>query len=139
MLFQATPGPSQFGVLESFFLLSLPVIGGIESLAGAVVGGALLATAQPMVNLFDVRLFLATGALLAFVTLSRTGGVVGAVTRLHQAWRETGVPARAGAGSFAPAGVDSTADRRASARVRLIADLPAGSRLRLRFVPGDRA
>ncbi|HEY3239618.1 MAG TPA: hypothetical protein VGL92_08645, partial [Acidimicrobiia bacterium] len=139
MLFQATPGPSQFGVLESFFLLSLPVIGGIESLAGAVVGGALFATAQPMVNLFDVRLFLATGALLAFVTLSRTGGVVGAVTRLHQAWRETGVPARAGAGSFAPAGVDSTADRRASARVRLIADLPAGSRLRLRFVPGDRA
>jgi len=67
MLFQATPGPSQFGVLESFFLLALPVVGGIGSVAGAVVGGALFATAQPVVNLFAIRLFLATGALLAFV------------------------------------------------------------------------
>ena len=56
MLFQATPGPSQFGVLQSFFLLAMPVVGGIGSLVGAVVGGALLATAQPLVNEFHVRL-----------------------------------------------------------------------------------
>jgi branched-chain amino acid transport system permease protein len=135
MLFQATPGPSQFGVLESFFLLALPVVGGIGSVAGAVVGGALFATAQPVVNLFDVRLFLATGALLAFVTLSRTDGVVGAVTRLARAWRAAGQPAQAAYGSFAPAaGVEvDPVLHPPTGRVRLAAHLPAGSRLRLRF------
>ncbi len=39
MLFQATPAPAQFGVLQSLFLLALPVVGGLESLAGPVVGG----------------------------------------------------------------------------------------------------
>ena len=131
MLFQATPGPSQFGVLESFFLLALPVVGGIESVAGAVVGGALFATAQPVVNLFDVRLFLATGVLLALVTLSRTGGVVGALTRLVRAWRAAGAPEQAAYGSFAP----ETDDRRHRTVIRVPGGLPAGTRIRIRFAP----
>jgi branched-chain amino acid transport system permease protein len=139
MLFQATPGPSQFGVLESFFLLALPVVGGIGSVAGAVVGGALFATAQPVVNLFEVRLFLATGALLAFVTLSRTDGVVGAATRLFRSWRSAGRPAQAAYGSFAPSGADDDAPVPLGGRVRVAGPLPAGTRLRLRFAAtGDR-
>jgi branched-chain amino acid transport system permease protein len=140
MLFQATPGPSQFGVLESFFLLALPVIGGIESLAGAVIGGVLFATAQPLVNLFEVRLFLATGVLLALATLSHTDGVVGAFMGLRRAWREATQPAQAGLGSFAPPATDGVAgDGAPSGRVRVTGDLPAGSRLRLRFAAaGDR-
>lgn len=82
LLFQATPAASQFGVLSSFFLLALPVIGGLGSLTGAVVGGVLLATAQPVVNLFGVRLFLATGIGLILVVLARTDGIVGALRRL---------------------------------------------------------
>jgi branched-chain amino acid transport system permease protein len=134
MLLQATPGPSQFGVLQSLFLLAVPVVGGIESLAGAVVGGALFATAQPVVNLFGVRLFLASGILLASVTLSHTEGVVGAATRLMVAWREAGRPIPAGYGSFA-ADPDGSGHRPASMVVRVIGVLPAGSRLRLRFAP----
>jgi branched-chain amino acid transport system permease protein len=133
MLFQATPGPSQFGVLESFFLLALPVVGGIGSVAGAVVGGALFATAQPVVNVFDVRLFLATGALLAFVTLSRTDGVVGAATRLGRAWRTAGRPVQGAYGSFAPTEHDETGRQPPAARIRLAGDVPAGSRIRLRL------
>jgi len=139
MLFQATPGPSQFGVLESFFLLALPVVGGIGSVAGAVVGGALFATAQPVVNVLDVRLFLATGALLAFVTLSRTDGVVGAATRLGRAWRAAGRPVQGAYGSFAATEHDEAGHQPPAARIRLAGDVPAGSRLRLRLASsGDR-
>lgn len=81
MLFRSTPAASQFGVLQSFFLLALPVIGGLGSLAGGVVGGVLLATAQPIVNLFEIRLFLATGVGLVIIMLARTDGLIGLVTR----------------------------------------------------------
>jgi branched-chain amino acid transport system permease protein len=132
MLLQATPGASQFGVLQSFFLLALPVVGGIGSVTGAVVGGALFATAQPVVNVFDVRLFLATGVLLAFVTLSRTDGVVGAATRLLRAWRAAGRPTQAAYGSFVPTDdPDGSSDAPA---IRLGSGLPAGSKIRIRLV-----
>ncbi|HEV7534899.1 MAG TPA: hypothetical protein VGP90_04640, partial [Acidimicrobiia bacterium] len=120
---------SQFGVLESFFLLALPVVGGIESVAGAVVGGALFATAQPVVNLFHIRLFLATGALLAFATLSRTDGMVGAVSRLFRAWRAAGRPEHAAYGSFAP----DLAEHHEAPVLRLSTALPTGSRVRIRL------
>lgn len=80
MLFRSTPAASQFGVLQSFFLLALPVIGGLGSLAGGVVGGVLLATAQPIVNVFHIRLFLATGVGLVIIMLARTDGLIGFVT-----------------------------------------------------------
>ena len=110
MLFQATPDASQFGVIQSFFLLALPVIGGLETLGGAVVGGILLAVAQPVVNAFSVRLFLASGVLLVLSTLSRTGGVVGAAMSFWRSFREQfGDDVRpVRYGSFVPAG--STAD-----------------------------
>jgi branched-chain amino acid transport system permease protein len=138
MLFQATPGPSQFGVLASFFLLALPVLGGIRSLAGAVVGGCLLATAHPVANLFGVRLFLASGVLLVLVILSRTDGVVGAVLALARAWKETVRPGRRRHGAFAAAcPPDVIGDRAPSPRVRVIGDLPAGARLHLRLAPAE--
>ncbi|HVV35970.1 MAG TPA: branched-chain amino acid ABC transporter permease [Acidimicrobiales bacterium] len=89
MLFRSTPGASQFGVLQSFFLLALPVIGGLGSLAGGVVGGVLLATAQPIVNLFHVRLFLATGIGLVLIMLARTDGLIGFATRVVADVRDT--------------------------------------------------
>jgi branched-chain amino acid transport system permease protein len=101
LLFQATPAASQFGVLSSFFLLALPVIGGLGSLTGAVVGGVLLATAQPVVNLFGIRLFLATGVGLIVIVLARTDGIVGALRSvLVEASAIRNPPARAG--SFVP-------------------------------------
>ncbi len=118
MLFQATPGASQFGVIQSFFLLALPVIGGLEILGGAIVGGILLATAQPIVNEFNVRLFLASGVLLVFSTLSRTGGVVGAALTLVRSFREHLRPelAHTAYGSFLP---DAALDQDGPARARL--------------------
>lgn len=134
MLFQATPGPSQFGVLQSFFLLALPVIGGIESLAGAVVGGVFFAIAQPVVNLFEVRLFLATGVALAATTLAHTDGVVGGLTRLGRAWREAAGPERAAVGSFAQSTASGQGEGAPAGSVRLIGAVPSGTRLRLRLV-----
>lgn len=101
LLFQATPAASQFGVLNSFFLLALPVIGGLGSSTGAVVGGVLLATAQPIVNLFEIRLFLATGIGLVLIVLARTDGIVGYAQRLIQQFRTLSSP-RSRAGSFVP-------------------------------------
>src|SRR4029077_16546752 len=100
MLYGATPGPDQFGILQSFFLLALPVVGGLESLWGAVVGGALefpggavvggafLPTAQPLVNVFHVRLFLATSVALILVALSGYDGVTGMVAALYRSVRD---------------------------------------------------
>lgn len=109
LLFQATPAASQFGVLNSFFLLALPVIGGLGSLSGAVVGGVLLATAQPIVNLFEIRLFLATGIGLVLIVLARTDGIVGFAQRLIEEFRSVSSP-RLRAGSFVPEEVLSDDD-----------------------------
>ena len=133
MLLQATPGPSQFGLLQSFFLLALPVVGGLGSMAGAVVGGLLLATAQPVVNVFEIRLFLASGLLLTLVTLSRTDGLTGAVTRLVRAGRSAARPGEAlRYGSFVPDDLLAPPRRRPLVRVRPVAPLPPGTPVRLR-------
>ena len=133
LLFQATPAASQFGVLNSFFLLALPVIGGLGSLSGAVVGGVLLATAQPVVNLFGVRLFLATGIGLVLIVLARTDGIVGFAQRTIDEIRTLSSPP-ARAGSFVP---DDDVDAPPpSIRVRLrgaeSASRVVGARIRLR-------
>lgn len=82
LLVNATPAGNQFGILQSMFLLALPVIGGLESLLGALIGGAVLAIAQPVVNALGVRLYLTSGILLAAILLARTGGIVGLNRRL---------------------------------------------------------
>jgi branched-chain amino acid transport system permease protein len=134
MLLQATPGPSQFGLLQSFFLLALPVVGGLGSLAGAVVGGLLLATAQPVVNVFEIRLFLASGLLLVLVTMSRTDGLTGAVTRLLRAGRSAARPGEAvHYGSFVPDELLAPPQRRPRIRVRPLDPLSPGTLLRLRL------
>jgi len=87
MLFNSTPASDQFGILQSLFFLALPVIGGLESLVGAVIGGFVLAVAQPVVNALHLRLFFTAGIMLSVVLLSRTGGVVGLVRRLWSSAR----------------------------------------------------
>jgi branched-chain amino acid transport system permease protein len=137
MLFQATPGASQFGVIQSFFLLALPVIGGLETLGGAVVGGILLATAQPIVNSFNVRLFLASGVLLVLSTLSRTGGVVGAGLSFVRSFRAQLQPETAAVryGSFVPDAARGTNghDGPPRARLRLRGRVTDGSLVTVRL------
>jgi branched-chain amino acid transport system permease protein len=132
MLFQATPGPEQFGVIQSFFLLALPVIGGLGTLAGAVVGGVLLATAQPVVNAFGIRLFLASGVLLVLVTLVRADGIVGLLLRAGRRFREQVRPdSIVRYGSFVP---DAPApDGHHAPRVLVSRPLVPGSIVRLRL------
>ena len=137
VLFQATPAPSQFGVLESLFLLALPVVGGLGHPAGAVVGGAIFATAHPVTNAFGVRLFLLTGVMVVLVVLSRSDGVSGMVRRLAQSFSDAvNGEAAARYGSFVPE-VD-TADGADVVRPRVTIDepLPSGARLRLRITGG---
>jgi len=136
VLFQATPAPSQFGVLASLFLLALPVVGGLGHPAGAVVGGTLFAFAQPVTNAFGVRLFLVTGLLVMLVVLSRSDGISGMARRLAQSFADA-VHGEAAAryGSFVP-DADTEADGPSATgprpRVTLDSPLPAGARLRLR-------
>jgi branched-chain amino acid transport system permease protein len=137
MLYGATPGPDQFGILQSFFLLALPVVGGLESLWGAVVGGAFLATAQPLVNVFHVRLFLATAVALILVALSGYDGVTGMIAALYRSVRDaiTGRE-RVRYGSFVPeAAVE--ANGHAHAHVRIRGEPVPGSMLRLRVRGGE--
>lgn len=136
LLVQATPAASQFGVLSSFFLLALPVIGGLGSLSGAVVGGVLLATAQPVVNLFEIRLFLATGIGLVLIVLARTDGLVGGVQRLAAEFRAVSSPP-ARAGSFVPVDEAASADLPPRLRVRATnGGMHRPVRVRFRFREG---
>ncbi len=133
MLYQATPGPDQFGVLQSFFLLALPIVGGLESLAGALVGGAFLATAQPLVNALNVRLFLASGIALIVVALSKVDGVTGMVRSMVDTVRIELAPAdRARYGSFVPDELMGSANGSPHVEVRVDGIPPPGSLVRLR-------
>jgi branched-chain amino acid transport system permease protein len=134
MLYGATPGPDQFGILQSFFLLALPVVGGLESLWGAVVGGAFLATAQPLVNVFHVRLFLASSVALILVALSGYDGVTGMIAALYRSVRDA-VSGRESVryGSFVPeAAAETNGNGKAHVHVRVVGEAVPGSMLRLR-------
>jgi branched-chain amino acid transport system permease protein len=135
MLFLSTPSPSQFGVLQSFFLLALPVIGGLETLAGPIVGGVIMGTSQPMVDAFHLRLFLVSGLLLVGVTLARNDGLVGLVQRLVRSAREELAPQTLAVhGSFLPDDIVpvDTSDLPPRIRARGPA-LPKGTRVRFRL------
>jgi len=139
MLFQATPSPAQFGVLQSLFLLALPVIGGLETLAGPIVGGVIMGTSQPLVNALDLRLFLVSGLLLVGVTLLRTDGLVGLAVGAARSFAAHLRPETAArSASFLP----EDRRRRADAGppvVRVVSGpLPAGSRISLRLVRSAR-
>jgi branched-chain amino acid transport system permease protein len=142
MLIQATPGGDQFGVLQSLFLLALPVLGGLEMLGGAVIGGALLATAQPAVNAFHIRLFLASGVLVVLVTLSGTDGITGLARIVWRSLKEQLSPrAQVRYGSFVPDDPAAAVNAPARLRLRLPDALPSGSRVKIRVASssGDRS
>jgi branched-chain amino acid transport system permease protein len=132
MLYGATPGPDQFGILQSFFLLALPVVGGLESLWGAVVGGAFLATAQPLVNVFHIRLFLASSVALILVALSGYDGVTGMIAALYRSVRDAVVGReRVRYGSFVPE-AEAETNGKAHVHVKVLGEAVPGSVLRLR-------
>jgi branched-chain amino acid transport system permease protein len=132
MLYGATPGPDQFGILQSFFLLALPVVGGLESLTGAVIGGTFLATAQPLVNVFHIRLFLATAVALILVALSGYDGVAGMARAFIAAVGDAiGRRGRVRYGSFVPE-EPAEANGKAHVRVRVHGEAVPGSVVRLR-------
>ena len=113
-------------------MLALPVVGGLESLAGAVIGGAFLATAQPLVNLFHIRLFLASAVALILVASSRYDGVIGLARSVLATVRQAVVAGEAVRyGSFLPE-APAAANGRAHGRVRVTGRVPRGSVIRLR-------
>lgn len=79
----ATPAGDQFGILQSWFFLAMPVIGGLSSVAGALVGATLLAFAGMLTDVLGVRLFLASGVLTVAVLLLRTEGLIGWLQRMR--------------------------------------------------------
>jgi len=135
MLFRATPGPDQFGVLQSLFYLAMPVLGGAEALPGALIGGSFLATGQPLVNLFDVRLFLATAVVLLLMLRSGYDGVIGMLHAARKAIAEAvrGEPMRYG--SFLP---ESAIEKAGAAVVHATTEAPPqrDSIVRVRLVRG---
>ncbi|HUR75541.1 MAG TPA: branched-chain amino acid ABC transporter permease [Sporichthya sp.] len=139
MLFRATPGPDQFGVLQSLFYLAMPVLGGAEALLGALIGGSFLATGQPLVNQFDIRLFLATAVVLLLMLLSGYDGVIGMMHAARKALADAvrGEPVRYG--SFLPE--SEVTDTRAAPVVHVAtsAPPPPGSIVRARLVRGGTA
>jgi hypothetical protein len=120
--------------------MALPVVGGLESLTGAVIGGTFLATAQPLVNVFHVRLFLATSVALILVALSGYDGVTGMARAFIASVRDAlGRGERVRYGSFVPEAAAET-NGKAHVHVRLKGEAVPGSvvRLRLRGAGGER-
>jgi branched-chain amino acid transport system permease protein len=133
MLFRSTPGPDQFGVFQSLFYLAMPVLGGAEAILGALIGGTFLATGQPLVNLFDVRLYLVSSIALLLMLLSGYDGVVGMLAAARRALADAirGEPVRYG--SFVP---EVPADQLRRAPVvhgTAPIELPSGTRVRARL------
>jgi branched-chain amino acid transport system permease protein len=135
MLFQATPAPEQFSVLQSLFYLAMPVLGGAEALLGALIGGSFLAIGQPLVNLFGVRLFLMTSIALLLTLLSGFEGVTGAIKVARRTLTDAirGEPVRYG--SFVPHDEDAEIAP-PSVHATVDAPLPTGTRIRVRLVSG---
>jgi hypothetical protein len=81
----------------------MPVLGGLESLFGALIGGTFLATAQPLVNVFHVRIYLASSAALILVLLSGFDGITGMVRAfVDNARQAVAPPDQVRYGSFVP-------------------------------------
>jgi hypothetical protein len=99
-----------------------------------LVGGTFLATGQPLVNLFDVRLYLVSSVALLLMLLSGYDGVIG----MLQAGRRTladairGEPIRYG--SFVPEEPGDQVRRPPVIRVGADLELPEGTRVRARLV-----
>jgi branched-chain amino acid transport system permease protein len=136
MLYQATPGADQFGVLQSLFFLAMPVLGGMESLLGAVLGGIFLATAQPLANEFHIRPFFMASVALILVLLSGYDGVTGmALAVIRAVQKAAGRRADVRYGSFVPdeeaaAGLNG----RAHVPVTVAGPVPDGTVVRVRLV-----
>ena len=120
MLFQATPGGDQFGVLQSLLLLSIPVLGGTSSLFGAIIGGVFLAVAQPLSNEFRLRVNLLASVSLILVLWSGFDGITGMIKAL---WRATldalGLGTTVRYGSFVPESVTDDASEAPRVHVTL--------------------
>lgn len=122
----ATPAGDQFGVLQSWFFLAMPVIGGLSSMAGALLGATMLAFAGTLTDLLELRLFLASGVLTIGVLLLRTEGLVGWMKRLVRDVRRAAGAEAELAATFLPAShtVPTTPRRRVTLDV-----LPVGARV----------
>jgi branched-chain amino acid transport system permease protein len=136
MLFRSTPGADQFGVLQSLFYLAMPVLGGAEAILGAVIGGSFLATGQPLVNLFDVRLYLVSSVSLLLMLLSGQDGVVGMLHNARKTLADAvrGEPIRYG--SFVPESHTEQTIRVPVVHVQVTEPLPEGTVIRARLVRG---
>jgi branched-chain amino acid transport system permease protein len=133
MLIGATPAGTNFGVLQSWFFLAMPLVGGLQSVAGAVVGGVLFAAAQPLTNELGLRLYLMSGVLVILVLLSRSGGVVGVAKSLVAgSRREVDASVRRRRAS-------ATAPVLIPAQLRVVVDraMPTRMTARLRLVPAS--
>jgi len=133
MLIGATPSGTNFGVLQSWFFLAMPVVGGLRSTSGAVVGGALFAAAQPLTNELGVRLYLTSGLLVIAVLLSRADGVVGLLRLLRLGIRRE--LAEAQERRFAPL---TRPAKPIPAQIRVVVEQPVAAVSRLRLAKGER-
>jgi hypothetical protein len=80
----------------------------LESLFGALIGGTFLATAQPLVNMFHIRIYLASSAALILVLLSGFDGVTGMVRAfITNARQALAPPNQVRYGSFVPESPES--------------------------------
>jgi branched-chain amino acid transport system permease protein len=136
MLFQATPGADQFGVLQSLFYLTMPVLGGAEALLGAVIGGTFVALGQPLVNLFHIRLYLLSSIALLGMLLSGYDGVTGILRAARQAVLDAfrGEPERFG--SFLPEEAEPGPAPPPFMRAISDHDLPDGAVIHVRLTEG---
>ncbi|MGQ0632081.1 MAG: branched-chain amino acid ABC transporter permease [Sporichthyaceae bacterium] len=139
MLFQATPGADQFGVLQSLFYLTMPVLGGAEVLLGAVIGGSFIALGQPLVNLFDIRLYLFSSAALLLMLLSGQDGVTGMLRTARRAVRDAirGEPQRYG--SFVPEEPEHLSPPPPTVHGSSDEFLPDGAKVRVYLAAGVRS
>ncbi len=86
--------PSDFGFLKSIDMLSMIVLGGLGSIAGAVFGASLLSAAPEFLRFMSQYRMLVYGALLVFLMVFRPNGLLGGVNFAALVLRKLGVKPR---------------------------------------------
>jgi branched-chain amino acid transport system permease protein len=75
--------PSSFSFMESIMILSIVVLGGMDSIPGVIIGAAVLILLPEQLRAFSNYRMLIFGALMVLMMVFRPGGLIQSVREVY--------------------------------------------------------